>query len=434
MLIEFSVENYRSFQEKQTFSMVASEDKAMLDTNTFPMPNTDKLRLLKSTVIYGANASGKSNLLRAMQVLRNIVVNSASRMQKGDKFSIEPFRLNSELREQPTSFEVIFIHKDIRYEYGLALNTERVYEEWLIAHRNESSQKWFFRKYSPENPNLQDDKGYEWSFGRGLKGEKKRIQKLVRYNSLFLSHAAQNNHPQLSEIFEWFQQRISILNPNSRTTEFTLSLLEEDQKFSQKVVKLIRNADIDIFDIHIETNPISDNLKSFFKRFFQEVEQQEEEDFVEIDEIKRFDITTVRQMNDSDNYIEFEMSDESGGTQRLFELAGLWLYVLQHGELLIVDELDTSLHPLLSQALVKMFHDPDINENNAQLIFTTHDTTLLDEDIFRSDQIWFTEKDRNMSTNMYSLLEFKINEDESLQKGYQSGRYGAIPLINRLNT
>lgn len=435
MLVEFSVENYRSFQEKQTFSMVASEDEAMLESNTFPMPNTDKLRLLKSTVLYGANASGKSNLLRGIQVLRNIVVKSASRMQTGDKFPVEPFRLSSKSEKQPTSFEIIFICQNVRYEYGLSLTKERVYEEWLIAHPNESSQKWFSRKYSPDNPKLQDDEEYEWSFGRGLKGEKKRIQKLVRDNSLFLSHAAQNNHPQLTGIFQWFQQKMNMLNPSSVTKELTLHIFEENSNFRRKVVNFIRKADIDIFDIYIKSNPIPDNFKFLFKQFVQEIEQKDGDDSISdfIDEMQRFDIITIHEMNDSDNKIEFEMSDESGGTQRLFEIAGVWLYVLQSGELLVIDELDTSLHPLLSQALVKMFHDPDINKNNAQLIFTTHDTTLLDEDIFRSDQIWLTQKERSMNTNIYSLLEFNINEDESLQKGYQLGRYGAIPLINKLN-
>jgi len=415
--------------------MVASEDEAMLESNTFPMPNTDKLRLLKSTVLYGANASGKSNLLRGIQVLRNIVVKSASRMQTGDKFPVEPFRLSSKSEKQPTSFEIIFICQNVRYEYGLSLTKERVYEEWLIAHPNESSQKWFSRKYSPDNPKLQDDEEYEWSFGRGLKGEKKRIQKLVRDNSLFLSHAAQNNHPQLTGIFQWFQQKMNMLNPSSVTKELTLHIFEENSNFRRKVVNFIRKADIDIFDIYIKSNPIPDNFKFLFKQFVQEIEQKDGDDSISdfIDEMQRFDIITIHEMNDSDNKIEFEMSDESGGTQRLFEIAGVWLYVLQSGELLVIDELDTSLHPLLSQALVKMFHDPDINKNNAQLIFTTHDTTLLDEDIFRSDQIWLTQKERSMNTNIYSLLEFNINEDESLQKGYQLGRYGAIPLINKLN-
>jgi AAA15 family ATPase/GTPase len=144
-------------------------------------------------------------------------------------------------------------------------------------------------------------------------------------------------------------------------------------------------------------------------------------------------IVTVHKMNDSeDKTYELNMDEESDGTQRLFEMSGPWLDVLEKGELLIVDELDRSLHPVLSNALIKMFNDTEINKNNAQLIFTTHDTTLLDEEIFRPDQIWFTEKDNSM-TKLYSLLDFRPREDESLQKGYLLGRYGAIPFINGLS-
>jgi len=430
MLIEFSVENYRSIQEKQTLSMVASEDEKMLHTNSFVMPDTDKLRLLTSAVIYGANASGKSNLLRAMQTLRRLVINSATRMQVGEKLPIEPFKLNSESAKNPTNFEAIFFHQGTRYEYGVSLNRERVYEEWLIAYPDERPQNWFSRQYIPDNPKFQSDEGYKWSFGKGLKGEKLRIKKFVRSNSLFLSHAAQNNHPQLTEIFEWFQDEINILNPSSHTIEFTLSVFDEDDSFPERVAKLLNQADIGISGIKIERKPIPEGLLSYFNQFIkQEIEQLERD---VIDDIQKLDVITLHKMNDSDKEIEFDMDDESDGTQRLFEMAGLWLYVLQYGEVLLVDELDRSLHPVLSKALLKMFNDPEINKNNAQLIFTTHDTILLDAEMLRRDQVWFTEKDKNM-TKLYSLLDFQPREDESLQKGYLRGRYGGIPFINGLS-
>ncbi|MBW4479724.1 MAG: ATP-binding protein [Tolypothrix brevis GSE-NOS-MK-07-07A] len=433
MLIEFSVENYRSIQEQQTFSMVASENDTMLDSNTFPMPSSKNLRLLTSAVIYGPNASGKSNLLRAMQTLRSLVVNSASRMQIGDKFSIEPFRLNTESEKKPTNFEVIFIHKEIRYEYGLSLNRERVHEEWLTAYPNEKPQNWFSRRYISENLERQPDEAYEWFFGKGLKGEKARIKKFVRSNSLFLSHAAQNNHPQLTEIFEWFKEKINILTPNFRAREFTLGICDDDNTFREQVVKLLNEADIGISNIKLESKSVPEGFKSLIKQLIkQEIEKQEIEEFVDIDELQTLDVITLHKMNDSENEIEFDMADESDGTQRLFELAGPWLYVLQHGEVLIVDELGRSLHPVLSKSLLKMFNDPKINKNNAQLIFTIHDTTLLDAEMFRQDQVWFTEKDRSM-TKLYSLLNFRPLQDESLQKGYLLGRYGAIPFISGLS-
>ncbi|MDZ8186368.1 MAG: ATP-binding protein [Nostoc sp. ChiSLP02] len=428
MLIEFSVENYRSIQEKQTLTMVASEDEKMLHTNSFMMPNTEKLRLLTTAVIYGPNASGKSNLLRAMQTLKTLVINSATKMQVGEKLPIEPFKLNRESAKNPTNFEVIFIHQGTRYEYGVSLNRERVYEEWLIAYPNEHQQNWFSRQYIPDNPKFQVDEGYKWSFGKGLKGEKLRIKKFVRSNSLFLSHAAQNNHPQLTQIFKWFEDEINILTSSSHTMGFTLSIFDEDATLQARVAKLLSQADIGISGIKIEEKPIPENLSSLFNQFNKEEYEQMKRNI----NIHQLDVITIHRMNDSDEEIEFDMDDESDGTQRLFEMAGLWLYVLEDGEVLLVDELDRSLHPVLSKALLKMFNDPEINKNNAQLIFTTHDTILLDSEILRRDQVWFTEKDKSM-TKLYSLLDFQPREDESLQKGYLRGRYGGIPFINGLS-
>ncbi|MTJ07740.1 ATP/GTP-binding protein [Anabaena sp. UHCC 0204] len=428
MLVEFSVENYRSIQEKQTLIMVASEDETMLDSNTFSIPNNDDLRLVTSTAIYGPNASGKSNLLKAMQTLKNLVINSASRMQIGDKLPVEAFRLNSESAKKPSSFEVIFIRDDIRYEYGVSLNRERVFEEWLIAYPNEIQQNWFSREYLPDNPKFQPDEGYKWSFGKGLKGEKKRIQRFVRSNSLFISHAAQNNHPQLTEVFIFFQDEINIL------LHIDTPYIVDDnnnKNFQNQIAKLLTEADTDIADLKIESTPktLNSSLTYFLQ---QEMENRGMNiSMKDITDVGKLDIITVHKMNDSEQEVEFDIDDESDGTQRLFEIAGLWLYVLEYGEVIFIDELDRSLHPVLSKALIKMFNNPEINKNNAQLIFTTHDTTLLDDEIFRPDQVWFTEKDNSM-TQLYSLLDFRPRENESLQKGYLLGRYGAIPFINGL--
>ncbi|OBQ16617.1 ATP/GTP-binding protein [Anabaena sp. AL93] len=431
MLVEFSVENYRSIQEKQTLSMVAADNETMLDSNTFSVPDNDDLRLVTSAAIYGPNASGKSNLLKAIQVLKNLVIKSASRMQIGDKLPIEPFRLNSETAKKPSSFEVIFIHDDIRYEYGVSLNRERVFEEWLIAYPNEIQQNWFSREYLPDNPKFQTDEGYKWSFCKGLKGEKKRIQRFVRSNSLFISHAAQNNHPQLKEVFDFFQDEINMISLTEgqlREFDFTIKMCEEDNNFREQIVNLLSEADIGISDIRFESEPMDDNIKLVVQNLFsKEFEGRKNANNLLEKDFKK--VITIHKMNDSNSKIELEMSDESAGTERLFNIAGYLLFVLECGEVLIIDELDRSLHPVLSKALIRMFNNPEINKNNAQLIFTTHDTTLLDGEIFRPDQIWFTEKDNSM-TKLYSLFDFRPREHESLQKGYLLGRYGAIPFIN----
>ena len=434
MLVEFSVENYRSIQEKQTLSMVAADNETMLDSNTFPVPNNDDLRLVTSAAIYGSNASGKSNLLKAIQVLKNLVIKSASRMQIGDKLPVEPFKLNSETAKKPSSFEVIFILDDIRYEYGVSLNRERVFEEWLIAYRNEVQENWFSREYLPDNPTFEPNEGYKWSFGKGLKGEKKRIQRFVRSNSLFISHAAQNNHPQLKEVFDFFQDEINMISLTEgqlREFDFTIKMCEENHNFREQIVNLLSEADIGISDIRFESEPMDDNIKLVVQNLFSE-EFEVRKNANNLLEIDFMNVITIHKMNDSNSEIELEIEDESAGTKRLFYIAGYLLWVLEYGKVLIIDEIDRSLHPVLSKALIKMFNNPEINKNNAQLIFTTHDTTLLDDETFRPDQIWFTEKDNSM-TKLYSLFDFRPRENESLQKGYLLGRYGAIPFINGLS-
>jgi AAA15 family ATPase/GTPase len=434
MLVEFSVENYRSIQEKQTLSMVAADNETMLDSNTFPVPNNDDLRLVTSAAIYGSNASGKSNLLKAIQVLKNLVIKSASRMQIGDKLPVEPFKLNSETAKKPSSFEVIFILDDIRYEYGVSLNRERVFEEWLIAYRNEVQENWFSREYLPDNPKFEPNEGYKWSFGKGLKGEKKRIQRFVRSNSLFISHAAQNNHPQLKEVFDFFQDEINMISLTEgqlREFDFTIKMCEENHNFREQIVNLLSEADIGISDIRFESEPMDDNIKLVVQNLFsEEFEGRNNANNLLEKDFKK--VITIHKMNDSNSEIELEIEDESAGTKRLFYIAGYLLWVLEYGKVLIIDEIDRSLHPVLSKALIKMFNNPEINKNNAQLIFTTHDTTLLDDETFRPDQIWFTEKDNSM-TKLYSLFDFRPRENESLQKGYLLGRYGAIPFINGLS-
>jgi hypothetical protein len=416
--------------------MVAFDDIAVLRNNTFSTPDTKDLRLLNSAAIYGANASGKSNLLLAMHAIKTLVVNSASRMQTGDRFPIEPFRLNTESEKNPSLFEIIFVHKNIRYQYGVALNRERVYEEWLIAFPNERQQNWFERQYLPDNPKTKADDGYLWSFGRGLKGEKERIKRFVRANSLFLSHAAQNNHPQLTEVFEWFQKFLNVIDYQYSGKYFTLNKCQDDN-FRQQIVKIINEADIGISDIRIHQktsrlNTSTENGKSGFAIFMDtDVLENQEKNTVAIKDSDNLEAITLHKKNDSQQEVQFDLDEESQGTQRLFDISGRWIDVLQQGEILIVDEIDRSLHPVLSKALIKIFHNPEINKKNAQLIFTTHDTTLLDEEILRQDQIWFTEKDNSM-TKLYSLLEFRPYQDESLQKGYLLGRYGAIPFIHGL--
>jgi len=416
MLIEFSVTNYRSINECQTLSLVASEDvDNFRESHTFAAPNSKDLHLLKSTAIYGPNASGKSNLVRALKTLQNIVINSASRMQEGDEFDVQSFLLEYEIEQAPfrmvfpngiTEFNILFIQNSIRYEYGVCLYKTHVIEEWLIAYPKQRSQTWFTRKHNIENKDLNpSDRGYEWSFP-SLKGEKQRIKALVRPNSLFLSHAAQNNHPQLLEVFNWFKTNLNVittLDSKKKHREYTAHKCISDQDFKKKIVDLLNQSNNEISNINFKDERISFAYRPYKKG------------------------TPSRNAFS----LSWSIDDESDGTQRLFELGGVWIEALQDGKVIAIDELERSLHPTLARSLVEMFHNPQTNPHHAQLIFTTHDTTLLDQDLFRQDQIWFTEKERQ-KTHLYSLLEFRPREDESLQRGYLLGRYGAIPFVGGL--
>lgn len=423
MLIEFSVTNYRSINECQTLSLVASENvDNFRESHTFAAPNSKDLHLLKSTAIYGPNASGKSNLVRALKTFQNIVVNSASRMQEGDEFDVQPFLMEYQRISDSsiviytlTEFEIIFVENNIRYEYGLILNKDYVIEEWLIAYPKQRAQTWFTRKHNIENKDLNPsdnaphhlrDRGYEWSFP-SLKGEKQRIKALVRPNSLFLSHAAQNNHPQLLEVFNWFKTKLNVITTlefQDNYRAYTAKKCISDPNFKHKIFKLLNQSNNGIVNIDFEGEDII-----FLHQTYDYNENLSTDDIVR----------------------NLLIDDQSDGTQRLFELGGVWIEALQEGKVIAIDELERSLHPTLARSLVEMFHNPETNPHHAQLIFTTHDTTLLDRDLFRQDQIWFTEKERQ-KTHLYSLLEFRPREDESLQRGYLLGRYGAIPFVGGL--
>ncbi|GAB4287385.1 MAG: ATP/GTP-binding protein [Oscillatoriaceae cyanobacterium] len=432
MLIEFSVENYRSIYKRQTLSMVASNDKEMLDRNSFAIPNS-RLRALATAAIYGPNGSGKSNLVQAMQTLKLLVAYSATRMQLGSKLPVKPFLLDAEATKKPTCFEIIFIQNQVRYEYGISLDQQRIHEEWLIAYPKGRPQNWFSRTYQPEKQETQADQGYEWDFSPALKGGKHQIKNFVRPNSLFLSHAAQNNHPQLTPIYQWVEN-LGVIGPDF-SSFYTAARCEIESEFLKKVIEMLNQADMGISGIDFNTKSLPNDKKNIlekFNHFVKEVMMYEIELTPDSDELKITEVVTVHQMIDSEQVATWSIEEESNGTQRLFEIAGPWLEVLETGKVLIMDELDRSLHPVMSKFLVKMFQNPQLNQNGAQLIFTTHDTALLDKEIFRRDQVWFTEKDRSM-THLYSLLDFRPKPDESLQRGYLLGRYGAIPFVGGLH-
>jgi AAA15 family ATPase/GTPase len=415
MLLEFRVKNFRSLRDEQVFSLVASNDKALQELNTMSSnAKSAPSRILRSAVIYGPNAGGKSNLVKALQYMRGVVVESASVIQPGQTFNIQPFRLDTESITQPTEFEITFVLDGVRYQYAFTLSTDRVIEEYLLVYKAFKPQQWFARKYDPET----DKDTYE--FSASLKGQKNLWEGATRQNALFLSMAVQLNSEQLRPIFDWFSNYLTIfnditpLNPN-----FSVDLLRHPDG-KRAICDFLTTADISIADINVVSRKIMGRTISFDLATGVKNDNFEEQ---MVDELQFQHVTEKGKA-------VFSLKEESFGTQRLFYLAGPILDMLDKGRTLIVDELDSSLHPLLVRRLVELFQNPDINSKNAQLIFTTHDTSLLDIELFRRDQIWFVEKDKYQASRLYPLSDFSPRNKEALERGYLLGRYGALPFFS----
>ena len=416
MLIEFNVQNFRSIKKEVTLSLVASPDKS-LNNNLI---KTDLLRdnLLRSAVIYGANASGKSNVVLAFSSLRNFVMKSHT-FQKGTKINYFPFKLDKKYLSKPSKFEVVFIKNNIKYIYGVSFISEKIIDEYLYYYPEGRKALIFERK---------DTNNYRFTIDRK---KQKFISEKTLDNVLYLSNSTQLNYDKTSEAFDWFKDNLGIIGvaDHPGLIRHTINKLNEDVKMKEFILKALIEADLGINNLFASSEVISiDELPIQIREQFKTIISDSEQN------LEKLDITTIHKVLDeigNENYVEFDFEEESEGTKRLFSLIGLWIDSLNNGRVLVVDELDTKLHHLLNVFLIKLFNDPTQNKNNAQLIFTTHNTNLLDQDIFRRDQIWFTEKNPSQgSTDLYSLIEFSPRKDKNIQKGYLAGRYGAIPFIS----
>ena len=455
MLIEFSVRNFRSIKEKQTLSLVASRSDA-LSQNTFALntPGLSDTRLLKSVLIYGANASGKSNLYRAAEFMRELVVESAAGMKHGQAIPVTPFRLDIESEDSPTECEIHFISDGTRYQYGFSVDKVRVHEEWLVAYPKGRPQHWFERVFNHKT------KKYDWQFSqRHFKGDKQSLKEKTRENALFVSVGAQFNHEQLKEVYQWFDIHFRFLdfsNPSSATSTLTttLSMAEKHEVYHTAVVALLNQADLGISGLEVERKEFAQALESLtgspddLRHAFSEFARQLSERYTvnvygadpRIGAVTQAEPVSIggagsdtltfrcrHSAKDAERVITLSPGEESAGTLKFLSLAGPWLQTLSQGFTVWIDEIGANMHPLLIRNFLEMSHRAD--EYGAQVVLTTHDTTLFDQSILRRDQFWFTEKERSGATCLYPLTDYKPRDNEALQKGYLAGRYGAIPFL-----
>jgi len=395
MLLEYYVSNFRSIYKEQSFNMVAVNSyKEMRDTNLIQYK--ENLNLLKSTAIYGPNASGKSNLLESLDVFRNIVLYSSTKYDLDTPLPVKPFAFDTNALNEPTTFEIVFIQDSIKYSFEIALNKERVLEEYLTAYPKGQPQLWYSRFYN------EDLKEYEYQYSSYFKGQKKTWEKSTKKNSLYLSTAINlqdDEKGQLFPIYDWFLKKLTPISINGWSDETTKELCQ-DNKSKDIIVKFLQQAGIDIRDIEYEIEKMNKKIKIKFVH---------------------------------SNGIKLNLYEQSDGTQKLFAFASLWLESLKDGKVLFCDELNDNLHPALVKLLVDMFNSLS-NDNSAQLIFTTHETSILNQEVLRRDQVWFCERDNDLSTTVYPLSDFKPRKEyENIENSYLSGRYGAIPYFEKIN-
>jgi AAA15 family ATPase/GTPase len=417
------VRNFRTFKEKATLNLNASNyDKDTRESENIIVNSKFNLRTLKGAVIYGANASGKSKFIEALLFMRNFTISSSKESQKGDKILVEPFRLSLETENEPSEFEVLFTSNNEIYRYGFEVNKNEVVSEWLYHKPNTKEVELFYR-------DLQDFEIHGRKFQKGATLVK---EKLIRNNALLLSVAAQFNEENASNVLAWFQKLNFISGLNEHTFKNTSISKVKESSEKSKILELLKMADLGIQDI---------KYRDIVFEFPNELEKKQ---FLEYrDTIKDFDseafsdISTSHKKFDEDKKkigeVEFSMKvDESAGTQRFFYLTGPILDALEKGEIIFADEFDTKIHPNLVCKIVSLFNSKELNPNNAQLIFNTHDTNLLSSGLFRRDQVWFTEKDKFGEARLYSLADFKSDEvrkTEAFEENYIRGKYGAVPFL-----
>jgi len=403
-LIEFRAENYRSIQDEVTLSLLASSDKS-LPENLIEIDILGKDKLVRSGAIFGANASGKTNVLLAINELKRLVI-SSHLQQKGEMIPYEPFKLDKQSINLPTKFEIIFIKNNIKYFYNVSYTNKAIIKECLYYYPK-GKRALVFKRYDTNTYHFTVDKKTQ-----------KTISEKTPENILYLSRATQFNYDKTAPVFEWLKEDLITMGPTDRPflEEFTIQMLEKPE-MKKILLDMLRVADLSITDVVGRLKPIDlENIPKNIQNLLRTSNGDKEG--------KTLEIKTYHKGTEFDFYKE-----ESEGTIRFFSIISHWIDVLKNGKVLIVDELDTKLHHLLIIYLITLFHTDSFKEK-AQLIFTTHNSNLLDQSLFRRDQIWFTEKDpEKENTELFSLLEFRPRKDKNIQLGYLTGRYGAIPFI-----
>ncbi|MCP4138255.1 MAG: ATP-binding protein [bacterium] len=445
MLIRFITENHLSFKDEAEYSMIAGKSRDFKN-HLIKRKNDNDIDILKSSVIYGANASGKSNLVKSIDFAKELIT---TEYKSGQNIPVIPFKLDKNCREEPSKFEFEYKIDDKLYSYGFTCNTKSIIEEWLFE-IGKTVEKPIFERItkSPENIEIKFNK----SKFKNL-DERKRLEYMAEDtlpNQLFLTVTNKRNIRNIKsakvliDSYNWFDKTLNIIFPDSKFGGLEF-YLQEDDNFS-KVFQAFLNAfdtgingvkatEIKIDDLPKDIpddiiNDIIENLQNGEKAVIAGINNQRYAlSMLKNGDLKVYKLMTKHITSDSKE-IFFEVNEESDGTQRLLDFIPALIDITKNNKIFIIDEIDRSLHPLLSHKLLDLFFKLSEN-NNSQLILATHETCLLDLKFLRKDEIWFIEKDKENSSKVYSLDEFKPRKDLEIRKGYLLGRFGAIPFVKK---
>ena len=387
-------------------SLVASNyDKSLPENLITPdLPGLPDLRLIKAAALYGPNAGGKTNVLKALYFLRWLVLESATGQKPEAKLPVEPFRLDHESAEKPTILDLTFVAENTRYQLAVAVTKERVVQERLVAYSNGRPQVWYDRVWNDET------KQYDWSPEKPVDFERDPgIVGKTRQNALFLSTAAQWANKQVAPVYGWFSKKLKFINLGADSAlslsdlahDVTAQIVHGSGEARKFITSILGSADLGLTDVEVKEAP-----PEMFGENWQ---------------------VTFQHEGKGGGRFAMDWSNESDGTRQFFNMLGPWLELLVQDRVLCVDEIEASLHPMLVAELLRLL----LRSTNVfpQLLFTTHNPLLLDMTLLRRDQVWFADKNQEGESCLYPLTDYKPRADESLVRGYLSGRYGAVPFI-----
>lgn len=412
MLLAFELENYRSFRERKTLNLTRS---TRFEVAAFPEPD-----VAPAVAIFGPNASGKSNLLRALGAMFWMIRRSA--VDADERLPYTPYALGDSA-SRPTRFQIVVRLGGVRYDYGFEYDAQRIVSEWLHSWPKGRQRILFERN---------DEVG--WYFGDTLSGGNQALARATRDDALLLSTAKVLNHESLSDIQESLAALIKNISSENlqEILQRTLEGLSQNTSRQAQVTRLLTRAEFGVVGLSIEEDPLPDEMRDTLHRVIAVINPNATAD--EMSEFERARLLPQLEHQGTNGKVAIPFAWESIGTRSFLALLGPILDRLEHGGVLIVDEIDTSLHPRLVSELVRLFQDPEKNPRQAQLILSTHDVTVMmntgDYNVLARDQLWFVDKSADGVSDLYPLLRFKPREAEVFSRNYLMGRYGAVPPID----